>query len=142
MYYKNSDYTARTEACANGIEKYYIRFHGQVHSPEVEVGIDIFILYLGEFARPIERQRKEWRRHLYHGEMHERTSYDSVELEQTELRIDIEAAIKTCTPAQQRRFNLFFCEYSFAKIAELEGCDESSVRESIAPVIAKIKIFF
>ena len=34
MYYKNSDYTARTET-RDGEMKYFIRFHGAVESPEV-----------------------------------------------------------------------------------------------------------
>jgi len=143
MYYKNCDYTARIEECADGTEKYYIRFHGQVDSPEVEVDLDIFNLYRYEFARPLERQRFGQRKHIdcY---VHDLSNMaDPRELcAQVSLAVDIEAAIKTCTPTQQSRFNLFFYGYSLTEIAELEGCDESSVRESIAPVIAKIKIFF
>jgi len=148
MYYKNSDYTARTEMC-DGEQKYFIQFHGQVEaSPVIEVERDIFLLYMQEFRRPLDRQRNERRRHLSEKSLEEalaekaRTSPFARDLEEVELWCDVEVVLKGCTPSQERRFRLFAKGYSFAEISVQEGCTERAIRKSVGAVKEKVKRFF
>ena len=145
MYYKNSDYTARTEMC-DGEQKYFIQFHGQVDdSPVIEVERDIFLLYMQEFRRPLDRQRNERRRHLSEKSLEEalaekaRTSPFARDLEEVELWCDVEVVLKGCTPSQERRFRLFAKGYSLTEIAAQEDCSPEAVRLSVSVAKKKIK---
>ena len=140
MYYKNNDYTARTET-RGGATKYFIRFHGAVDSPEVEVDLEMFTLYVTEFKWPLERERDEKRRHIADCDDIEAFASPGFEAESLAW-LEIEAVLKTCTQTQQRRFRLHLEEHSFIEIAGLEGCTERAVRKSVEAVKAKMKTFF
>ena len=142
MFYKNCDYTVRAEA-RGGCKKYYIRFHGQVDSPEVEVELEIFDLYLKVFSRPLERQRNEQRRHIDYRELNLSAIVDCRELwEQVDVALDIAAILQTCTPIQRRRFNLYICGYSLDEIAKIENRKIPVVQRSIKAVQGKVKNIF
>ena len=139
MYYKNNDYTARTETHGEST-KYFIRFHGVVDSPEVEVDLEMFTLYVTEFKWPLERERDEKRRHIADCDDIEAFATPGFEAESLAW-LEIEAALKTCTQTQHRRFRLHLEEYSYAQIARLEGCTERAVRKSVEAVRAKVNSF-
>ena len=147
MYYKNHDYIARAET-RNGVVRYFVRFRGQVDSPEEEVDLEMFTLYTTEFAKPLEKQRKEWRRYRSRRSLDEvlstgrRTGSFAHDLEEAELWEDIEAVLASCTEKQKRRFRLFVKGYSLTEISKIECCDEKSVRQSISPVIERMKKIF
>ncbi|MCL2587904.1 MAG: hypothetical protein FWD84_00670 [Oscillospiraceae bacterium] len=144
--YKNDDYTARSEAC-NGVRRYFIQFHGQVEdSPEIEVELDMFLLYTKEFNKPLEIQRNEFRRHLYWGELDETIAFSISNqmggLEQSDLWQGIHEVLKTCTQTQKRRFELFAKGYQLTDIARLEHCEKQRAKKSVDTVLAKIKKYF
>ena len=139
MYYKNCDYTARAETCADGTEKYYIQFHSQADAPKVEVDVEIFNLYRKEFSKPLERQRNERRRHICACQL-ETCAIDG-ELEPI-MRHDVDAILSGCTQTQQRRFKLYIQGYAYLEVARLERCHESTIRESVSAVLKKMKIYF
>lgn len=96
MYYKCKDYTARMEII-DDCERYFIEFHGQIDSPELEVSLDIFNEYYKEFSKPMERQRNEQRRHISNSEINE--SVNAIEDEDTLIaKYSIEEILKKCTP--------------------------------------------
>ena len=148
MYYKNQDYTAR-KVTKNGRNRYFIQFHGQVEgSSEIEVDSEMFVLYTQEFAKPLEKQRKELRRHLFWGSLDEalfandQTNPFAYDFEEAELREDVALVLKTCTDTQKRRFQLYAEGHSFAEIARLEACTERAIRKSVEAVQEKIKKSF
>jgi hypothetical protein len=62
---------------------------------------------------------------------------DKIQLE------EIDHIVAQCSEKQQRRFEShFYAELSMREIAVLEGCDVSSVSESIGQVVKKIKNFY
>jgi RNA polymerase sigma factor (sigma-70 family) len=148
MYYKNSDYTIRTEI-ADGVKRYFIKFHGQNDSPEYEISLEIFKLYHKEFNKPLDNQRTEHRRHIENGDieyfiMSGKLTVGAAEDEdRTVTRYAIEAALKTCTPIQKRRFELYFIKgYTFEEIARLESCTKRKVKESVDRALEKVKKYF
>jgi RNA polymerase sigma-70 factor (ECF subfamily) len=145
VFYQNEDYTVRMKKI-DGIEKYFIKFN-LTDSPENEISLDIFMLYFQDkdFRKPLDRQRNQSRRHTAKGdsEYHVLTNYRVEDEDTIVLKSDIETVLKTCTPTQQKRFNLHYIQnYSFTEIAKMENCDESSVRETIKSVLKKIKKYF
>ena len=141
VFYSNDDYTVRMEK-ADGCEKYYIKFHSQTHSPEQEISLDVFMLYYREFNKPLENQRNERRRHIEDGDIDSFAISQNLE-ENSVLYADLEAALKTCTPVQQKRFKLYFLDgYSFVEIAKMEGRDAAVVRRSVLLAVEKIKKYF
>ena len=148
MLLKTRDYTVWTDS-SDGKNRYFIKYHGQTDMPDCEIGFDVFMLYVGEFYRPLEKQRNERRRHLNGGEIDRlveaglsgSSSYQ--EEDGLIIKYTMEAVLKMCTPIQQRRFNLYYHEgYSFVDIAEMENCDAAVVRRSILAVKKKIKNIF
>ena len=140
MYYKNNDYTARTKIC-DGETKYYIRFHGVVDSPVVEVDVETFSLYIKEFNRPQERDRNEKRRHLTDCEDIDSLAAPDPELDKLTW-CDVEEVLKTCTELQRKHYTRFISGYSFSEIARLEGCSRQNVTRSVKAVIEKVKKYF
>ena len=148
MYLKMRDYTVWTKE-ANGETRYFIKYHGQKVSPTCEISLDVFVLYFEEFNKPLENQRNEQRRHIatgslddfdMAGELASRTADDE---DKRLTMYGIKAALKTCTPTQQRRFRLHYHEgYTFVEIAKMENCDAEVVRRSVLAARKKIKNFF
>ena len=103
-------------------------------------------MYFSEFSKQYERQRNEKRRHL------EKDGIEGfilanelvVAFEQEVIKkVDIDAALKTCTPVQRERVQLhYFQGLSFTEIAKLQRCDEGAVRQSISAALKKLKKYF
>lgn len=146
VFYKNEDYTVRMEKIG-GCEHYYIKFHGQSDSPEHEITIDIFKLYFKEFRKPFDKMLNEQRRHMEDGEADSfiisgKLTVALLEQEYAD-KAELQAALKTCTPVQQRRFELHYIQgYLIEEIAEMENCDRTSVNHSIIETRKKIKKYF
>ena len=148
MYYKNSDYTVRMEITEDG-KRYFIKYHSQKETPEQEITHEIFMLYIQEFNKPMERQKNERRRHIEDGDMEylvasgKLTVQSVSDYETAETKLVIEAALKTCTPKQKRRFELHYVHgYSYAEIAKMERCKITAVSEAIYAANEKIKKYF
>ncbi|MCL2776106.1 MAG: hypothetical protein FWD71_22600 [Oscillospiraceae bacterium] len=148
-FYKNEDYVVRMKKI-DGIEKYFIKFN-MTDSPENEISLDIFNLYFfdDDLRKPLDKQRNESRRHIADEDFEylilskKLMNYTAEDEDRAIIKYDIEAALKTCTPVQQRRFKLYyFQDYTYEKIARLENCDYSSVKESINATVKKIKKYF
>ena len=147
IFYSNEDYTVRIKII-NDTKKYFIKFH-MSNSPECEINFDIFNVYLKEFNKPIEIQKNEQRRHIEAGEFDDLIESDELTVNIVEdedklaIKCDIDKVLKTCTPVQQKRFNLYYMHgYSFRAIAAMEKCDFTSVKKSVYTVLKKIKNIF
>jgi len=143
IFYQNEDYTVRMEKI-DGIERYFLKFN-MINSPELEITLDVFMLYYKQFKKPFNNRLNESRRHISNkgSEYHILTNYKVEDEDDVVLKYDIETVLKTCTPTQQKRFNLHYIQnYSLTEIAKMENCDESSVRETIKSVLKKIKKYF
>jgi hypothetical protein len=145
VFYKSEDYTVRMEKIG-GCEKYYLQFHGQTESPELEVALDVFMLYYKEFRKPLDNQRTEQRRHKEDGEIDGfiisgKLTVTSFE-DEVAVKADLDTILKTCTPKQQKRFNQHVQGYSLTEIAETENCKAVTVWQSIKAVEEKIKKYF
>jgi len=130
-------------------ERYFIKFHGQVDSPEIETSLDVFKLYYKEFKKPLENKRNEPRRHIENGEIDGFIISGKLTVAQFEQEFvdnaDFEAALKTCTPVQQRRFGrfgLYRQGYTLEEITEMENCTNQAVSDSVTSVNKKIKKYF
>ena len=144
VFYKNDDYTVRMEKI-DGCERYYIKFHSHDDSPEQEISLDVFKLYYKDFKKPLESIRTEQRRHIESGNINNIISGKRAKLIEQEYgdRADFEAAMKTCTPIQRRRFELYYVYgYSFVEIARMEKRDAAVVRRSVLKAVKKIKKYF
>ena len=146
MYYKNHDYTVWMKT-SDDHEKYFIKFHSQTNSSIIEIGRDVFDMYLKEFNKPMERQRNEKRRHI-----------DAVDIDShvksgglfelpfepgSAARVDVYTALKSCTAVQRKRLILHHIQgYSFTEIALMENCDEAAIRRSVSSAIKKLKKYF
>jgi len=145
-FYNSEDYTVRKDTI-NGIEKYYIQFHGQTDSPEYEITLDVYELYYHEFKNTLEKRRDEHRRHIIDGEIDDFiiSGKLTVKLFEQEsiTKTDLETILKTCTQAQQKRFKLYYTHgYTYEQIALLENCRKQRIKKSIDIVIEKIKKYF
>ena len=146
MYYKNSDYTIRMMVL-DGCEKYFIKFHSQSDTQELEISFEMFTLYSKEFNKPLERQRNERRRHIEDGEIDDLATTGKLTLATHEQgwaeRADLKVVLKTCTPTQQKRVELHYIQgYTLEEIAKLQNCSKQSVSRSIEYVRKKIKKYF
>ena len=96
-------------------------------------------------------QIHKYRKHIEHNEVYEETLYHramveskSVEsiVEEKIINENLKLAINKLTETQKRRIKLYYFEdMNFKEIAELEKCDESSIRESVYRSLEKIKKF-
>ena len=145
VFYKCEDYTVRFERIGSR-ERYFIKFHGQVDSPEFETSLDVFKLYYKEFKKPLENKRNEQRRHIEDGEIDGFIISGKLTVAQFEQefvdKAEFEAVLKTCTPIQQRRFGLYRQGYTLAEIAEAENCLFQAVWKSVKAAEEKIKKYF
>ena len=145
MFYKNADYTVWTEII-DGQRKYFIKFHCQVGSYELEITQDVFLIYIKEFRKHFERQRNEKRRHIENDGIERFNAQSELVVmfeQETITKADIDAALKMCTPTQRERLKLYYFQgYSFAEIAKMEGCAEAAVRQSVTAGLKKIKKYF
>ena len=148
MFYKNKDYTVRMEKIGD-CEKYYLKFHSQVDSPEFEISLEIFNLYYRQFNKPLERQRNEHKRHIEDGDLEyfiasgKLTVYTVEDDDNAANRLTLEAVLKTCTPIQQKRFDLHYIQgYSLTEIAKMENCSVKQIWKSVKAVKEKIKNIF
>jgi len=146
IYYSNKDYTVRMEI-ADGVKRYFIRYHSLNNSPEYEISLEIFMLYHKEFNKPLERQKNEHRRHIEVGDADIfliSGEVTVVQFEQEQIsKADLEAALKLCTPIQKRRFELHYIQdYSFTEIAKMENCGIRRVKKSVDDAVKKIKKYF
>jgi len=151
MFLKNKDYTVWTKKASgeNGEDEYFIMYHGQTESPVCKICVELFVLYLGEFHKPLENQRNERRRHMENeslGDVDKSGKLASDTLTDEEMLLTlcaIEAALKTCTPLQQKRFKAHYQDgYTMTEIAEMDGCDLAAVSRSIAAAMKKVKKYF
>jgi predicted DNA-binding protein YlxM (UPF0122 family) len=132
MFYKNRDYTKRMTVI-NGHNRYFIKYHSLTYTPEQEIKLDTFMLYLKEFNKPLERQKNEQRRHFEDVDIDYLVATGKltafiVESDSLTTKYAIESALDKCTPIQQRRFVLHYLhEYSFTEIAKIEKCDEAAI---------------
>ena len=148
IYYQNKDYTVRTEI-ADDVKRYFIKYHSVENSPEYEISLEIFALYHKEFNKPLERQQNEHRRHIEDGELEyfiasgKLTVYTVENDDNAANRLTLEAILKTCTPIQQRRFDLHYIQgYSLTEIAKMENCSVKQIWKSVKAVKEKIKNIF
>jgi RNA polymerase sigma-70 factor (ECF subfamily) len=146
IFYGNEDYTVRMEKI-DGCERYYLKLHGVTDSQEDEVSLDVFMLYYKEFNKPFEIQRNEYKRHIENGDIDGFVILGKLTImpfeDKSNIKMDLEILLKTCTFIQQRRFELHYIQgYSFTEIAKMENCDESTIRRSISAVFKKIKNIF
>jgi DNA-directed RNA polymerase specialized sigma24 family protein len=129
-------------AVIDGCERYFIEFYGQSDSPEVEVNFEIFNEYYKEFSKPMERQRNEKRRHIKSGGIGELSRIFEEE-DNLILKYSFEEALKTCTPVQQKRFELHYVQgYSLEEIARFENCGKQHIKKSIDAAVEKIQKYF
>ena len=147
VFYKNEDYTVRMEKIG-GCEKYYLQFHGQTNdSAELEITLDVFMLYYKEFKKPFDKKRNEYDRHIEDGEVDGfiisgKLTVTSLEQEYIE-KAEFDAALKTCTPVQQKRLTLYHVHgYSIKEIADMENCDIAAVSRSITAAEKRVKNYF
>ena len=130
---------------SNGHKRYFIKYHSQTYTPEHEITIDVFMLYLKEFNKPLERQKNEQRRHLEDGDIDYLVASGKltafvIEPDLLTTKYAIESALNKCTPIQQRRFVLHYLhEYSFTEIAKIERCDEAAIRRSVSVAMKRVK---
>lgn len=106
----------------------------------VQVSREIYEVYQ-EDRRREERERFERRKHLDRRSLEDYIPTGNSNLlspspeelfETMETLRTVLAVVRTCTPAQQRRFYLFaLCGWSYAEIAKAQGCNERVVRKSI-----------
>ena len=146
VFYKSEDYTVRMEKIG-GCEHYYIKFHSQTDSQEVEITLDVFKLYYVDFRKPFDKKRNEQRRHIEDGEvdgfiMSRKLTVTHFEQEYAD-KDELHAALATCTPVQRRRFKLHYVQgYTLEEIARLENCTNQAISDSIENVKKKIKKYF
>ena len=115
---------------------------------KVEISDEIYQAF-DKFELEDISQIHKYRKHIEHSEVFEETLYHravnqdkSVEevVEDKILNDSLKIAIEKLTETQKRRIKLYYFEnLNFKQIAQLERCDESSVRESIYKGIEKIK---
>jgi len=132
---------------ANGQARYFIKFNFHDGALEIQISQKIFNMYISEFNKPMERQRNEKRRHIENVEIKSHTilgsNFITLFEQDSVTKADIEAALKSCTPAQRKRVLLHYFEgYSFREIADMQRCDESAIRRSITAALKKIKKYF
>lgn len=112
----------------------------------MEVSAEVYQQFENE-RKAKERERNERRRHL---DVRKLEDYNVAEkfisepLEETYLRRDrlrqIYSILQTCTPVQRERFYLHrICGYTYAEIAEMQGCAARRVSKSVDAVMKKIK---
>jgi len=147
VFYKSEDYTVRMEKIG-GCEKYYLKFHSQTDSSEeIEITVDVFKMYYVDFRKPLDKKRNEQRRHIEDGEIDGFIISGKLTVTQFEQeyanKAEIEAVLKTCSPIQQRRFELHYVQgYTLEEIAKLENCTNQAVSNSVELVKKKIKKYF
>ena len=148
MYLKTRDYTVWVKE-SNGEQRYFIKYHGQMITQMCEINLKVFALYVEEFYKPLEKQRNEYRRHIAAGSLEDFDTAGKVAnltADDEDMRVviyAIEAALKTCTQIQQRRFRRHYCEgYSFVEISKMENCDAEVIRRSVKAALKKIKKYF
>lgn len=115
---------------------------------KVEISDEVYQAF-DKFELEDISQIHKYRKHIEHSEVFEETLYHravnqdkSVEevVEDKILNDSLKIAIEKLTETQKRRIKLYYFEnLNFKQIAQLERCDESSVRESIYKGIEKIK---
>lgn len=115
---------------------------------KVEISDEVYQAF-DKFELEDISQIHKYRKHIEHCEVFEETLYHravnqdkSVEevVEDKILNDSLKIAIEKLTETQKRRIKLYYFEnLNFKQIAQLERCDESSVRESIYKGIEKIK---
>ena len=115
---------------------------------KITVSYEVFKAF-DEFELKDISQMHEYERHIEHSELYDQTLYHravyhpiSIEdgIEQKMLLDSIKSKFNTLTETQKRRIKMYyFDDLNFKQIAELEQCDESSVRETIYKGIEKIK---
>ena len=144
-FYKSEDYTVRMEKIG-GCEKYYLKFHSHTDSREVEITLDVFMLYYREFRKPFDKKLNEQRRHIEDGEVDGFIISGKLTVTQFEQEYadqdELEMILKTCTAVQQRRFKLYSKGYTLDEIARLENCGKQRVQKSVSAVTEKIKKYF
>lgn len=130
-------------------ETYIVEFkdnQNQLH--KVEISEKIYEQF-DNFELEDISQIHKYRKHIEHSEVYEETLLHravnqpiSIE-EEVEYKImleDIKNAFSVLTETQKRRIKMYyFDDLNFKQIAEIEHCDESSVRESIYKGLEKIK---
>ncbi len=125
-----------------------INYYGQAVSVSVEV-----YEYLTQADHKAENLAHEQRRHWDGREYDEyiiategRLPYCATPEElvcQRETLDEILAVLALCTPTQQERFLLYaLYDFSYAEIAEMEGCTKPAVHYSIEAVRKKYLRFF
>jgi len=146
VFFKCEDYTVRMERI-DGCEKYFIKLHGHSDMPEQEINADVFMLYYKEFRKPFDKMQNEQRRHIEIGKIDSFIKSGKLTLNGFEKaysdKAELDAALKTCTQIQQRRFTLHYLQgYSVSEVADMEHCDISVVSRSIASAEKKIKKYY
>ena len=147
---RKDKYTPYTLNVADG--KFYLSFRdgtGALHEMEIDSA-----LYetLNAFELDDLSYLNEWDRHIEHSELSEETLEQrmwraplSVE-EAVYRRMQYERlyqAIDRLPKAQRRRLILYyFYDFTYEKIAEIEGCSIMPVKRSIDRALEKIKKFF
>jgi len=140
MFRESNHYTLRTET-VDGATRYYVSFvDGEENECESEVSYAVYNEFL--HFTVVERSLRHWdERYREHSEVWEdtlgrRAVHQPKSLEDTiieELRNErLKMAIQQLPKKQRRRFIMYHeHELTYEQIAEMEGCNYSSVRESV-----------
>ena len=144
---KNNPYTL---SVADG--KFYLSFHdgiGVFH--EMEINSELYGL-LNAFELEDLSYFNEWDRHIEQSELSEETLEQRMHrtprtVEETMYRAiqyeQLYQAIDHLPKIQRRRLLLYyFYDFTYEKIAEIEGCSIMPVKRSIGRALEKIKSFF
>ena len=147
MFDKNNPYTLRVEEINNCIH-YYVSFRdGQADFQETEINFELYSAFR-EFEKCDGRQKNFFRRHIEHSELTEatlnkRAICPSKSIEEhicdNEFSTAFWAEVGRLPQVQRRRFLLYYeCEFTYEKIAEMEGCKRQPVTRSIERAREKI----
>ena len=144
--YKNEDYTASRVKHEDSTVDYFIKYHSSTNPQEVKVTEKVFLLYVGEFRKPLTRNENEKRRKLSDKSLDDleqtkgKNPCEKDFSKRSDTRLSVEMVLKTCTVIQQRRFTLYHdYGYTFNEIAIIENCKIPVVFRSVRAVEEKIK---
>lgn len=143
---KDNPYTLDFDEVNNTYTVEFVDNKKVIH--KVEISEEVYQAF-DKFELEDISQIHKYRKHIEHSEVYEETLNNKMidkpitiedEVEQKLLLEDIKEAFNVLTDTQKRRFKMYyFDDMNFKKIASEEGCDESSVRESIYKGIEKIQ---
>lgn len=147
---RKDKYNPYTLTVADG--KFYLSFQdGEGIARQMEIHSEIYALF-NSFELEDLSNLNEWDRHIEQSELSEATIERRMlklpqpledEVYQAIRHEQLRRAIELLPKVQRRRLILyFFYDFTYEKIAEIEGCTVMPVKRSIDRALKKIKDFF